>query len=122
MNGQVTLAKLSLSIRRKIRRLYQDKILAGLPDLWPFRAAGSIENDPVSCGSWTGRGGTGERVAHRQISRHLEALLLVSGEHIPAEQPGRRDWPDGGIEAIGSKLNHTTAARSRNIPFSPSDC
>src|ERR687883_1173457 len=108
-DGQVTLGEgVVKHSARKIRRLYQDKILAGF--------AGSTADAFTLFSRFEGKleqyhGNLGRAAVELakdwrtdKFLRHLEALLLVSDAHQTFLISGAGDViePDGGIAAIGS--------------------
>src|ERR1700757_3555959 len=116
-DGQVTLGEGVIKHNaRKIRRLYQDKIRAGL--------AGSTADACSLCSRFEAKleqyhGNLGRAAVELakdwrtdKILRHLEALLLVSDVSLTFLISGAGDViePDGGVVAIGSGGPYATAA------------
>ena len=116
-DGQVTLGESIIKhTAKKIRRLYQDKILAGF--------AGSTADAFSLCSRFEAKleqyhGNIGRAAVELakewrtdKFLRHLEALLLVSDKDQTFLLSGQGDViePDGGIAAIGSGGPYAQAA------------
>ena len=116
-DGQVTLDKTVMKSRaRKVRRLYNDKIIAGFAGstadaftlFTRFEAKleqyhGQLQRAAVEMGKeWR----------TDKYLRHLEALLIVADENTSLVLSGGGDViePDDGIVAIGSGGPYATAA------------
>ena len=108
-DGQVTLGESVIKHgAKKIRRLYQDKILAGFAgstaDAFTLFSRFEAEAGAVSRQPRPRRRRTGQGLAHRQIpapSRSSAARLRQRSD-VPAKRPGRRDRARYRIAAIGS--------------------
>src|SRR5271165_1582907 len=108
-DGQVTLGESVIKHgARKIRRLYQDKILAGFAGSTAdaFSLFSRFEAKLEQYHGNIGRGAVELAKDWRtdKFLRHLEALLLVSDKEQTFLLSGQGDViePDGGIAAIGS--------------------
>src|SRR6184192_3723464 len=116
-DGQVTVGETVMKSRaKKVRRLYNDKILAGF--------AGSTGDAFSLLARFEGKleqyHGNLERAAIElskewrtdKILRHLEALLIVADERCSFLLSGNGDViaPDGGVLAIGSGGPYALAA------------
>ncbi|HZQ17622.1 MAG TPA: ATP-dependent protease subunit HslV [Terriglobales bacterium] len=116
-DGQVTLGEGVIKhSARKIRRLYQDKILAGFAgstaDAFSLfsRFEGKLEQYHGNIGRAAVELAKDWRTD--KFLRHLEALLLVSDKEQTFLLSGQGDViePDGGIAAIGSGGPYASAA------------
>ncbi|MBV9179958.1 MAG: ATP-dependent protease subunit HslV [Acidobacteria bacterium] len=116
-DGQVTLGEGVIKhSARKIRRLYQDKILAGFAgstaDAFSLfsRFEGKLEQYHGNLGRAAVELAKDWRTD--KFLRHLEALLLVSDQQQTFLLSGQGDViePDGGIAAIGSGGPYAQAA------------
>ena len=115
--AQVTLGETVMkSGARKVRRLYNDRILAGLAgataDAFSLlaRFEGKLEQYPAT---WSGRRSSSARSgAPTRMLRHLEALLVVADEKTSFLLSGNGDViaPDDGVLAIGSGGPYALAA------------
>src|SRR2546427_7134806 len=108
-DGQVTLGEAVIKhSAKKIRRLYQDKILAGFAGSTAdaFSLFSRFEAKLEQYHGNIGRGAVELAKDWRtdKFLRHLEALLLVSDKDQTFLLSGQGDViePDGGIAAIGS--------------------
>jgi ATP-dependent HslUV protease subunit HslV len=108
-DGQVTLGSSVMKHNaKKIRRLYQDKILAGFAGSTAdaFSLFSRFESKLEQYHGNLGRGAVELAKDWRtdKFLRHLEALLLVSDKEQTFLLSGQGDViePDGGIAAIGS--------------------
>ncbi len=108
-DGQVTLGEGVIKhSAKKIRRLYQDKILAGFAGSTAdaFSLFSRFEAKLEQYHGNIGRGAVELAKDWRtdKFLRHLEALLLVSDKEQTFLLSGQGDViePDGGIAAIGS--------------------
>src|ERR1044071_1496566 len=108
-DGQVTLGEgVKKHSARKIRRLYQDKILAGFAGSTAdaFSLFSRFESKLEQYHGNIGRAAVELAKEWRtdKFLRHLEALLLVSDKEQTFLLSGQGDViePDGGIAAIGS--------------------
>src|ERR1700738_2525682 len=108
-DGQVTLGESVIKHgAKKIRRLYQDKILAGFAGSTAdaFTLFSRFESKLEQYHGNLGRSAVELAKDWRtdKFLRHLEALLLVSDKEAPVLLSGRGDViePDTGIAAIGS--------------------
>ena len=108
-DGQVTLGESIIKhTARKIRRLYQDKILAGFAGSTAdaFSLFSRFESKLEQYHGNIGRGAVELAKDWRtdKYLRHLEALLLVCDKEQTFLLSGQGDViePDGGIAAIGS--------------------
>ena len=108
-DGQVTLGEAVIKhTARKIRRLYQDKILAGFAGSTAdaFSLFSRFESKLEQYHGNLGRAAVELAKDWRtdKFLRHLEALLLVSDKEQTFLLSGQGDViePDGGIAAIGS--------------------
>src|SRR3981189_366890 len=116
-DGQVTLGESVIKHgAKKIRRLYQDKILAGFAGSTAdaFTLFSRFESKLEQYHGNLGRG-AGELAKDWRpdtFLRHLEALLLVSDKEQTFLLSGQGDViePDGGIAAIGSGGPYAQAA------------
>ena len=83
-DGQVTLGETIMkATAKKVRRLYNDRILPASPAQPPtLFAADSVRKQvgAVSRKSRAGRDRAKQGMAHRQMLRHLEALLVVADD------------------------------------------
>ncbi|PYX14795.1 MAG: HslU--HslV peptidase proteolytic subunit [Acidobacteria bacterium] len=107
-DGQVTLGESVIKhSAKKIRRLYQDKILAGFAGSTAdaFTLFSRFESKLEQYHGNLGRGAVELAKDWRtdKFLRHLEALLLVTDKEQTFE-------PDGGIAAIGSGAPYAQAA------------
>lgn len=116
-DGQVTLGEgVVKHTARKIRRLYNDKILAGFAGSTAdaFSLFSRFEAKLEQYHGNIGRGAVELAKDWRtdKYLRHLEALLLVSDENQTFLLSGQGDViePDGGIAAIGSGGPYAQAA------------
>jgi ATP-dependent HslUV protease subunit HslV len=116
-DGQVTLGDHVLKhSAKKIRRLYQDKILAGFAGSTAdaFTLFSRFESKLEQYHGNLGRGAVELAKDWRtdKFLRHLEALLLVSDKEQTFLLSGQGDViePDGGIAAIGSGGPYAQAA------------
>ena len=139
-DGQVTLGDTVIKHgAKKIRRLYNDKILAGFAGssadsvrpVFPLRSqAGAVSRESEPRG-----GGTGQGLADRPRLRHLEAVMIVADDKNTFLISGNGDLiePDDGIVAIGSGGAYALAAaralgeihgleRARDRAGSDADC
>ena len=108
-DGQVTLGEAVIKhTAKKIRRLYQDKILAGFSGSTAdaFTLFSRFESKLEQYHGNVGRAAVELAKDWRtdKFLRHLEALLLVSDKEQTFLLSGQGDViePDGGIAAIGS--------------------
>ncbi len=108
-DGQVTLGEAVIKhTAKKIRRLYQDKILAGFAGSTAdaFTLFSRFESKLEQYHGNVGRAAVELAKDWRtdKFLRHLEALLLVSDKEQTFLLSGQGDViePDGGIAAIGS--------------------
>jgi len=116
-DGQVTLGESIIKhSAKKIRRLYQDKILAGFAGSTAdaFSLFSRFEAKLEQYHGNVGRGAVELAKDWRtdKFLRHLEALLLVSDKEQTFLLSGQGDViePDGGIAAIGSGGPYAHAA------------
>ena len=116
-DGQVTLGEGVIKhTAKKIRRLYQDKILAGFAGSTAdaFSLFSRFEAKLEQYHGNIGRGAVELAKDWRtdKFLRHLEALLLVSDKEQTFLLSGQGDViePDGGIAAIGSGGPYAQAA------------
>ncbi|HEU5335040.1 MAG TPA: ATP-dependent protease subunit HslV [Terriglobales bacterium] len=116
-DGQVTLGEgVVKHTARKIRRLYNEKILAGFAGSTAdaFSLFSRFEAKLEQYHGNIGRGAVELAKDWRtdKYLRHLEALLLVSDENQTFLLSGQGDLiePDGGIAAIGSGGPYAQAA------------
>src|SRR5450432_4242453 len=116
-DGQVTLGDSVIKhSARKIRRLYQDKILAGFAGSTAdaFSLFSRFESKLEQYAGNLGRGAVELAKDWRtdKFLRHLEALLLVADHEQTFLLSGQGDViePDGGIAAIGSGGPYDQAA------------
>ena len=116
-DGQVTLGEGVIKhSAKKIRRLYQDKILAGFAGSTAdaFTLFSRFESKLEQYHGNLGRGAVELAKDWRtdKILRHLEALLLVSDVTQTFLISGAGDViePDGGVAAIGSGGSYALAA------------
>jgi ATP-dependent HslUV protease subunit HslV len=116
-DGQVTLGEGVVKHNaRKIRRLYQDKILAGFAGSTAdaFSLFSRFESKLEQYHGNIGRAAVELAKDWRtdKFLRHLEALLLVSDQNQTFLLSGQGDViePDGGIAAIGSGGPYAHAA------------
>src|SRR6202041_2487907 len=116
-DGQVTLGDSVIKhTAKKIRRLYQDKILAGFAGSTAdaFSLFSRFEAKLEQYHGNIGRGAVELAKDWRtdKFLRHLEALLLVSDKEQTFLLSGQGDViePDGGIAAIGSGGPYAAAA------------
>jgi ATP-dependent HslUV protease subunit HslV len=116
-DGQVTLGEAVIKhTARKIRRLYQEKILAGFAGSTAdaFSLFSRFEAKLEQYHGNLGRGAVELAKDWRtdKFLRHLEALLLVSDKEQTFLLSGQGDViePDGGIAAIGSGGPYAQAA------------
>jgi ATP-dependent HslUV protease subunit HslV len=116
-DGQVTLGESVIKhSARKIRRLYQDKILAGFAGSTAdaFTLFSRFEAKLEQYHGNIGRAAVELAKDWRtdKFLRHLEALLLVSDKEQTFLLSGQGDViePDGGIAAIGSGGPYAQAA------------
>jgi ATP-dependent HslUV protease subunit HslV len=116
-DGQVTLGEAVIKHNaKKIRRLYQDKILAGFAGSTAdaFSLFSRFEAKLEQYHGNIGRGAVELAKDWRtdKFLRHLEALLLVSDKEQTFLLSGQGDViePDGGIAAIGSGGPYAQAA------------
>jgi ATP-dependent HslUV protease, peptidase subunit HslV len=116
-DGQVTLGEAVIKhSAKKIRRLYQDKILAGFAGSTAdaFSLFSRFEAKLEQYHGNIGRGAVELAKDWRtdKFLRHLEALLLVSDKEQTFLLSGQGDViePDGGIAAIGSGGPYAQAA------------
>ena len=116
-DGQVTLGESVVKhSAKKIRRLYQDKILAGFAGSTAdaFSLFSRFEGKLEQYHGNLGRGAVELAKEWRtdKFLRHLEALLLVSDKQQTFLLSGQGDViePDGGIAAIGSGGPYAQAA------------
>jgi len=116
-DGQVTLGEgIIKHTAKKIRRLYNDKILAGFAgstaDAFSLfaRFEGKLEQYHGNLGRAAVELAKDWRTD--KVLRHLEALLLVSDAHLTFLISGAGDViePDGGVAAIGSGGPYALAA------------
>src|SRR5499427_6876529 len=116
-DGQVTLGEGVIKhTAKKIRRLYNDKILAGFAgstaDAFSLfaRFEGKLEQYHGNLGRAAVELAKDWRTD--KVLRHLEALLLVSDAHLTFLISGAGDViePDGGVAAIGSGGSYALAA------------
>ena len=116
-DGQVTLGEGVIKhTARKIRRLYNDKILAGFAGSTAdaFSLFGRFESKLEQYHGNLGRAAVELAKEWRtdKMLRHLEALLLVADSSLTFLIRGAGDViePDGGIAAIGSGGPYAQAA------------
>ena len=116
-DGQVTLGESVIKhTAKKIRRLYQDKILAGFAGSTAdaFSLFSRFESKLEQYHGNLGRGAVELAKDWRtdKYLRHLEALLLVCDKDQTFMLSGQGDViePDGGIAAIGSGGPYAQAA------------
>jgi len=116
-DGQVTLGEAVIKhTAKKIRRLYQDKILAGFAGSTAdaFSLFSRFESKLEQYHGNIGRAAVELAKDWRtdKFLRHLEALLLVSDREQTFLLSGQGDViePDGGIAAIGSGGPYAQAA------------
>ena len=116
-DGQVTLGESVIKhTARKIRRLYNDKILAGFAGSTAdaFTLFSRFESKLEQYHSNLGRGAVELAKDWRtdKFLRHLEALLLVCDKEQTFLLSGQGDViePDGGVAAIGSGGPYAQAA------------
>jgi len=116
-DGQVTLgSQVMKSSARKIRRLYQDKVLAGFAGSTAdaFSLFGRFEGKLEQYAGNLGRAAVELAKDWRtdRMLRHLEALLIVSDVTATFVLSGNGDViePDEGIVAIGSGGSYALAA------------
>jgi ATP-dependent HslUV protease subunit HslV len=116
-DGQVTLGEAVIKhTAKKIRRLYQDKILAGFAGSTAdaFSLFSRFESKLEQYHGNIGRAAVELAKDWRtdKFLRHLEALLLVSDKEQTFLLSGQGDViePDGGIAAIGSGGPYAQAA------------
>src|SRR5256714_8144810 len=116
-DGQVTLGEgIIKHSAKKIRRLYQDKILAGFAGSTAdaFSLFSRFESKLEQYHGNVGRAAVELAKDWRtdKFLRHLEALLLVSDKEQTFLLSGQGDViePDGGIAAIGSGGPHAQGA------------
>jgi ATP-dependent HslUV protease subunit HslV len=116
-DGQVTLGEGVIKhTARKIRRLYQDKILAGFAGSTAdaFSLFGRFESKLEQYHGNLGRAAVelGKDWRTDKMLRQLEALLLVADQGQTFLISGQGDViePDSGIAAIGSGGPYATAA------------
>jgi ATP-dependent HslUV protease, peptidase subunit HslV len=116
-DGQVTLGEAVIKhTARKIRRLYQDKILAGFAGSTAdaFSLFSRFESKLEQYHGNLGRAAVELAKDWRtdKFLRHLEALLLVCDKEQTFLLSGQGDViePDGGIAAIGSGGAYASAA------------
>ena len=116
-DGQVTLGEAIIKhSAKKIRRLYQDKILAGFAGSTAdaFSLFSRFESKLEQYHGNLGRAAVELAKDWRtdKFLRHLEALLLVSDKEQTFLLSGQGDViePDGGIAAIGSGGPYAQAA------------
>jgi ATP-dependent HslUV protease, peptidase subunit HslV len=116
-DGQVTLGEGVIKhTAKKIRRLYNDKILAGFAgstaDAFSLfaRFEGKLEQHHGNLGRAAVELAKDWRTD--KVLRHLEALLLVSDANLTFLISGGGDViePDGGVAAIGSGGSYALAA------------
>src|ERR1700691_1914786 len=119
-DGQVTLGEAVIKhTAKKIRRLYQDKILAGFAGSTAdaFTLFSRFEAKLEQYHGNLGRGAVELAKDWRtdKFLRHLEALLLVSDKEATFLLSGQGDViePDTGIAAIGSGGPFAHAAAQR---------
>lgn len=127
-DGQVTLGESVIKhSARKIRRLYQDKILAGFAGSTAdaFSLFGRFEGKLEQYAGNLGRAAVELAKEWRtdKMLRNLEALLIVSDPHQTFLLSGSGDViePDEGIAAIGSGGSYALAAarallQNTNLP------
>ncbi|HYL93713.1 MAG TPA: ATP-dependent protease subunit HslV [Alphaproteobacteria bacterium] len=116
-DGQVTLGEgIIKHTAKKIRRLHNDKILAGFAGSTAdaFSLFARFEAKLEQYQGNLGRAAVELAKDWRtdKVLRHLEALLLVSDVHLTFLISGNGDViePDGGVAAIGSGGTYATAA------------
>src|SRR4051812_45714394 len=116
-DGQVTLGEAVIKhSAKKIRRLYQDKILAGFAGSTAdaFNLFGRFESKLEQYHGNLGRAAVelGKDWRTDKILRHLEALLVVADPNQTFLISGGGDVidPDEGIAAIGSGGSYAAAA------------
>src|SRR6516164_969742 len=116
-DGQVTLGSSVMKhSAKKIRRLYQDKILAGFAGSTAdaFSLFSGFESKLEQYHGNVGRAAVELAKEWRtdKYLRHLEALLLVSDANLTFLISGAGDViePDGGVAAIGSGGPYALAA------------
>ena len=126
-DGQVTLGETVIKhSAKKVRRLYNDKILAGFAGSTAdaFNLFGRFESKLEQYGGNIGRAAVelGKDWRTDKILRHLEALLVVADDKQTFLISGGGDVidPDEGIAAIGSGAPYASAAARallRNTDF-----
>ncbi len=116
-DGQVTLGETDIKhSAKKVRRLYNDKILAGFAGTTPdaFNLFGRFEAKLEQYAGNLGRSAVelGKDWRTDKILRHLEALLVVADDKQTFLISGGGDVidPDEGIAAIGSGAPYASAA------------
>ena len=116
-DGQVTLGESVIKhSAKKIRRLYNDKILAGFAGSTAdaFTLFSRFESKLEQYHGNLGRAAVELAKEWRtdKMLRHLEALLLVADPHMMFLISGAGDViePDGGVAAIGSGGSYALAA------------
>src|SRR5579863_8427518 len=116
-DGQVTLGEAVIKhTAKKIRRLYQDKVLAGFAGSTAdaFSLFSRFEAKLEQYHGNMGRAAVelGKDWRTDKVLRHLEALLLVSDKEQTYLLSGQGDViePDSGIAAIGSGGPYAQAA------------
>src|SRR3954470_3376515 len=127
-DGQVTLGEGVIKhSAKKIRRLYNDKIVAGFAGSTAdaFNLFGRFESKLEQYGGNIGRAAVelGKDWRTDKILRHLEALLVVAdaGQTFLISGGGDVIDPDEGVAAIGSGAPYASAAARallRNTDFS----
>jgi ATP-dependent HslUV protease, peptidase subunit HslV len=127
-DGQVTLGETVIKhSAKKVRRLYNDKILAGFAGSTAdaFNLFGRFESKLEQYAGNLGRSAVelGKDWRTDKILRHLEALLVVADDKQTFLISGGGDVidPDEGIAAIGSGAPYASAAARallRNTDFS----
>ena len=127
-DGQVTLVKTVMkSGARKVRRLYNDKIIAGFAgstaDAFTLFARFEAKLEQYHGQLQRAAVELGKEWRTDKYLRHLEALLIVADEKASLVLSGGGDViePDDGIVAIGSGGPYATAAARallRNTEFS----
>src|SRR5260370_32647473 len=125
-DGQVTLGESVIKhTAKKIRRLYNDKILAGFAGSTAdaFTLFSRFESKLEQYHGNLGRGAVELAKDWRtdKFLRHLEALLLVSDKEQTFLLSGQGDViePDGGIAAIGSGGAHAPTRNHAVRPHTP---
>ncbi len=121
-DGQVTLGEAVIKhSAKKIRRLYQDKILAGFAGSTAdaFSLFSRFEAKLEQYHGNIGRGAVELAKDWRtdKFLRHLEALLLVSDKDQTFLLSGQGDViePDGGIAAIGTRRRNRGHRQRRSL-------